>query len=224
MANWKVTACLSSPLAGDAPYLDSLLEYEMSQRLGLASRIVRSAPAPPPGEIHIPCLRGAIGGVNNIPRCSAPILSPARDRVERFAKRLAVEYADVLSPDKRLCVAVGNATYKSYRLPLRLRDCDRVVWFVGGSERRTLLSLLDSVHSIGHKRSQGFGRVSEWTAVEVEHDWSWFAPCEAGTLLMRALPWCDKLPPDLTGFKRWFGACQPPRWHPDRFREIVVPC
>jgi len=223
MSNWKVTAVLSSPLAGDAPYLDSLLEFEMAQRQGKANTIVRGSPAPPVGEIHLPLLRGGFGGVNGIPRCSAPIVSPENVRHEHFAKRIAVEHAGLLSDNQRLVVATGNSWTKSYRLPLKVSNVDRVCWFIAGSKRRSLKSLLKSVQSIGKKRSQGYGRIASWEFAEVEHDWSWFAPCELGTLLMRVLPWCDDLPKNLIGFKRWFGAYAAPYWHPDRMRDIVVP-
>ncbi len=51
MANWRVVAELSSPLAGDPPYLDGLLEHEMSQRHGRAMRLTRGMPAPPIGML-----------------------------------------------------------------------------------------------------------------------------------------------------------------------------
>lgn len=223
MANWKVTAVLSSPLAGDAPYLDGLLEYEMAQRHGKAHTIQRGRPAPPVGEIHLPCLRGEFGGVNGIPRCSAPILSPVSTRHEHFAKRIAVEHSGMLREDQRLVVATGNSWTKSYRLPLLTRNVDRIVWFIGGSKRRSLKSLLKSVDSIGKKRSQGYGRVARWEFEEIEHDWSWFAPSDQGTLLMRVLPWCDEIH-KLAGWKRWCGGFAPPYWHPDRIMEVAIPC
>lgn len=224
MSNWKVTAVLSSPLAGDAPYLDALLEFEMAQRHGKAYKITRDQPAPPVGDIHLPLLRGDVGGVNGIPRCSAPIIAPENVRHEHFAKRIGVENAALLREDQRLVVATGNSWTKSYRLPLKISNVDRIVWFVGGSKRRNLKSSLKTVTSVGKKRSQGYGRVAAWEFDEIEPDHSWFAPSEHGTLLMRALPWCEDLPKDLIGFKRWFGACCPPMWHPDRMMEVVVPC
>jgi len=197
----------------------------MAQRQGKANRILRGQECPPIGSIHIPCLRGEFGGIRGIPRCSAPIMAVESDsdRHEHYAKRLSVENADLLAENQRLVVAMGNSTFKSYRLPLRIRNVPEVRWFVGGSKRRNLLSLLDSVHSIGKKRSQGYGRIAEWEAVEVEHDYSWFAQTEHGTLLMRVLPWCDELPENLIGYKRDFGAYAPPMWHPARFCDIVTP-
>lgn len=222
--NWKVTARLGSPLAGEAPHLCAILEYEMAQRQGLAGKLSRGEPAPPAGAIHIPCLRGAIGGVEHIPRVSSPILMPRSVRHERIAKRLAVEHSSLLAEEHRLSVAVGNNRYRSYFLPLKTGVVDRVVWFVAGTKRRSLKSLLDSVKSLGKKRSVGYAIVTAWEFEEIEHDWSWFAKVEQGTLLMRPLPFCDQLPTDLIGFRRDFGACIPPMWHPDRYMEIVKPC
>lgn len=218
----KVTAHLSTPLAGDAPFLDALLEFEMAQRCGKAQKIRRDQPCPPFGEVHIPMACRNIGGLQ-VPCASAPILEPCREAVEYFAKRIATEHSDTLATDRRLQVALGNNTYKSYRLPLRLREIHRVVWFAMATRRHTL-KLLKSVHSIGKKRSIGYGRIERWEAERVDMDWSWFVPTERGQLLMRPLPLCDELPSDLIGFRQCFGAVQPPMWHPDRYVERVVPC
>ncbi len=223
MRNWKVTAVLSSPLAGDPPYLDALLEFEMAQRHGKARVIQRSDPAPPVGEIHLPCLRGDFAGVGGIPRCSAPIMSAESVRHEFYAKRISVENAGLLRDDQRLVVATGNSWTKSYRLPNKVSNVSRVVWFVGGSKRQSLRSLLRSVRSIGKDRSHGYGCVDRWEIDEVEHDWSWFAPSEHGTLLMRVLPWSGELE-GVIGWKRWFGGFAPPYWHPERQLEVAVPC
>jgi hypothetical protein len=243
--NWRVEATLSSPLAGEAPMLDAILEFEMSQRTGKAYKITRDVSCPPAGDVHLPLLRGSIGGVSGIPRCSSPIaipLSSPNNSVpitrEYYTKRLATEHAENLAPRSRNVVAVGNQTFKSYRIPVVSQCVEKVCWFVGGSKRRNLLSLLDSVKSLGHKRSQGRGRVVKWEAYPVEEDWSWFAPCvkSDGTMevdpasgkellvLMRPLPWCSELPKNLVGYRRGFAGVLPPYWHPDRQVEVVLPC
>ena len=183
----------------------------------------RSDPPPIAGEIHIPILRGRLGVVDAIPRCSAPIYVTESDTNEHFAKRLAVEYSDMLAPNERKKVAVGNSSYKSYRLPLRTRLVGKVVWFVGGAKRCNLMSLCKQVKYLGKKRSYGYARVSGWEVEEVEQDMSWFAKTDKGTLLMRVLPFCDSLPSDLIGFRRGFGGVVPPMWHPGRFVEAVYP-
>lgn len=213
----KVTCHLATPIIGDVPFLDAIIEYEMAQREGKAHKIRRDQPCPPYGEIHIPMARRMIGGVL-VPCCSAPICQPVREAVEYFAKRLGIEHSALLAAEKRRIVSTTNAIYKSYRLPLRMRVIDRIVWFCTGT-RRHILNLLKSVASVGKKRSYGYGRVASWQAERMDEDWSWFAD----GVLMRPLPQCVELP-DLLGAKPDFGACQPPMWHPARYMEIVVPC
>jgi hypothetical protein len=151
-------------------------------------------------------------------------MPPAHEAVEHIAKRLAVEHADLLREKQRLVVAMGNSTFKSYRLPLMLRGVARIVWFAL-AHRRPVLKLLKSVVALGKKRSLGYGRVERWEAEYVgDDDWSWVAQSEAGPVLMRPLPICDELPCGLLGAKADYGAVQPPYWHPDRYTERVVPC
>jgi hypothetical protein len=233
MTHLKVTAHLQAPIAGEPPMLDAIVEYEMARIGGKLHSIDRSDLCPPAGEIHIPILRGCIGGVDQIPRCSSPIMVCENVRHEHYAKRIAVEYANLLRDNQRLVVSVGNTWTKSYRLPLMTTTTPRVVWFIGGNDsnrgdkpspRKTLLSILQQVNSIGKKRSVGYGVVTRWEVEKIDGDYSWFAPGAGGTVLMRPLPSCDALPKDLVGHRQDFGACLPPYWHPDRYMEIVKPC
>jgi hypothetical protein len=218
----KVTCCLTSPIAGDIPMLDSIIEWEMAHRLGKGEAIQRDRPAPPYGEIPVPYLRQGIGGLS-VPCCSSPILEPCRDDVEFFAKRIATEHSHLLAEKDRRMVPTGNGVFKSYRIPLRIRDCRRIVWFLRG-ERREIRKILKNIVSLGKKRSFGYARVGEWIVENVDEDWSWFAKTEAGSILMRPLPFCEDLPKDLIGARRDFGAAQSPYWHPDRYMERVIPC
>lgn len=220
MRGIKVTAHLSSPIAGDVPMLDAILQFEMAQREGKANKIRRDQPCTAFEDVHIPILLGSIGGLA-VPHCSSPIFATETETVEHFAKRLSVENADLLTEKKRLVVATGNSTFKSYRLPLRLRVVDRVVWFAV-AKRKPVLSLLRSVHSIGKKRSVGYGKVARWEAEYLDDPPTWFAECEEGRVLMRPIPLCDES--KSLGSRRDFGAVQPPYWHPDRYCERVLPC
>lgn len=216
-----VIAHLASPLAGDAPMLDGLLEFEMAQRQGLANKIRRDQPAPPIGAIHIPMLIQRLG-VWPVPCSSSPIYAAENDRHEFVAKRLAVEFSEELAPENRNVVAMGNSVFKSYRIPLRIRSIKQVAWFCQG-HRGPILKLLKSVKAIGKKRSVGYGRIREWTAEEVPGELHWYAPHESGQVLMRPLPIGPWLPRELLGFKVDFAGVIAPYWHPDRYDEIVTP-
>jgi len=221
-----ITARLATPLAGDVPRLDGLLEavlaiYSAKGQPGY--KIDRSSPCPPQCEIEIPLLRRRLGSWQ-VGACSDPIYPEcAAEYVEYFTKKLGVEYAPLLEEENRLVVSTTNSWTKSYRLPLRIRQIDRVAWFAV-ADRRELIKTLKRVEFLGKKRSYGYGRVSQWEATEISRDYSWYARTDGTLVLMATLPVGAWIPKDLIGARRAFGGCVPPYWHPDRYTEIVVPC
>lgn len=228
-----ITAHLASPLAGDPPQLDALMEWSLSpfaedfrnkQRQGVPHpRVDRGLPAPTQGNIRIPIEREWLGKFL-VALASSPIVGNARvDSTDHICKRIAVEASGLLHEDERKVIAITNSWTKSYRLPLRIRTIDRVAWFASGT-RQAVRKVLRDVQAIGKKVSDGYGRVREWIVEEVVVDQSWFADTDAGRVLMRPMPVGPWLPADILGGKRHFGACCPPYWHPERFGEIVVPC
>jgi len=222
--NLRVTAVLSTPMAGDAPRLDGLLEYAMSLHSGPSGKLVRGRPAPPQGDIRIPLLRRMLGGWL-VGCCSDPILpEPAAEDSDHVCKRIDPGGAELLEERERKRILTGGTWTKSYRLPLRTRTIDRVVWFAVAHPRPLLKMLQRQIRALGSKTSVGYGRVSEWRVERVDENWSWYATSEAGTVLMSTLPIGPWLPSDLIGFRPDFGAVGPPYWHPDRYAEIVKPC
>ncbi len=224
-----VTAHLCTPLAGDAPQLDGLLEWALSPFFDRAQpcadghyKLTRAGPAPKQGGIPIPLVRVWLGPWL-VARCSSPILGPCVETVDHICKRLSTENASLLDPAERTIVSTTNSWTKSYRLPLRVRRVELVRWFCCGHARE-VRKALKRVHAIGKKPADGYGRVARWTAEPTPDDLSWYAPHDAGRVLMRPLPNGPWLPKDLIGFKRDFGACCPPQWHPERATEIIVPC
>lgn len=220
----RVVARLASPLAGDAPMLDSLLEHAVVPYVREAApRADRSQPAPKPGAIPIPIVRRDIGAWR-IPLCSSPVLGPAIEAVEHVVKKIEPGRADLLDPGDRRKVATTNSWTKSYRLPLRVRTVEAIAWFAFARRRPLIKMLRRKARAIGQKTSIGYGRVESWEAEPWPEDWSWFAPTPHGALLMRPLPADAEMPRGLIGARRDFGACCGPYWHPERFAEIVVPC
>lgn len=238
--NWRplrVVAHLASPLAGNSPpQLDALLEWclcfyiaSISESRGVGysrSKITRADPCYGQGEIPIPIKRTWLGGWL-VAHCTNAILSPVRhDGREFINKRIGVEHAELLAPNKRLVVSTTNSWTKSYRLPLRIRNVESIVWLCVGDRREIKRRLSKEVHSLGKKVSDGYGRVSGWEVEEADFDEriTWYAAHESGEVLMRTMPVGDWLPKNLVGAKRDFGACTPPYWHPERYTEIVTPC
>lgn len=226
MAAVKVTAHLAGGLAGDPPKLDALLEAVMAPHCGKAAsgrKLDRGSPAPEQGEIPIPLQRRRLGPWL-VGLCSDPIPGPVlADGHDHVAKRINPDGASLLDPAERRKIATSNTWTKSYRLPLRVRLVDRVVWFAD-ADPKNLRRTLKRCRAIGKKTAIGHGRVTEWTVEPIAVDLSWFAATDDGPLLMRTLPVGPWLPDGLTGFRPDFGAAAPPYWHPSRFTEIVVPC
>ncbi len=225
-----VTAYLDSPLAGDPPQLDALLEWSLSpfeeefqekQRQGLPhSRVDRNFPAPPQAVIRIPIKRTLLGGWH-VAECSNPILPIAKDSVEYVCKRISPEHVAAMVENHRI-VNTTNSWTKSYRLPMRVRTVHCVRWFCNGNQRNLQKALRD-VYAIGKKVADGYGRVRKWEIVgNAPLSW-WYAPHASGIVLMRTLPYGSWLPDNLLGARQHFGACVPPYWHPERFGPIVVP-
>jgi hypothetical protein len=154
--------------------------------------------------------------------------------VEHFARRFDAD-PSLIAPEGRRVFQAGGGEFKGYRLPLRVRAVDRIAWFcVGRGDRnangrngggaKEIRRLLREVHAVGKKTGIGYGRVREWAVEPVGEDWSWFAPSDAGPVLMRPMPACAALPDGLQGFRRWFGAPVPPYWWRPNYCETVVPC
>lgn len=234
-----VTAWLATPLCGDPPQLDALLEWTLYpfvpefrhlQKQGIPhGQLDRSSPAPRQGMVSIPIDREWVGPWL-VSRCSNPILPECQEHQAFVRKRINTSKAGMLRPDELKVMSTTNSWTKSYQLPTRVRPVECVRWFAVANPNngRGLRKMLKDVHSIGHKRSIGYGQVRRWTVEEAEHDYSWFAPSEHGTVLMRTLPLLRDgelwLPENLVGWRRYFGACSTPYWHPERMTDVVIPC
>lgn len=235
----KVTAILSTPLASDPPMLDALCELAMCGKMKAVIETDKTGrhtfplvPAGQPvpledvGKIPIPIAREIVDGLP-IPRSSSPIIpQPQSDTHGHYHKKFEVEHATLLKPSERTKIAASGGRFKSFRLPLRLRVVDRIVWFAGIKESPARLRglLKKRVLAIGKKTSFGYGRVAEWIVEESDADYSWFAPSEAGPVLMRPLPASMECPKNLQGSRLDFGAVCGPYWQQSLWRERIVPC
>lgn len=237
----KVTCWLNSPMASEPPRLDALLEWVMSMKMRTVMESSRGdrhitgtvkARGMPvsPGAIPIPLERRRVDGYPwPIPLCSDPIIGGVIDGVEKFAKRYSAENSALLAESERRVVTVSTGPFKSYRLPLRMRPVDRIVWFCGGrtgdrAPASVVRGLLRKVFAVGKKTSFGFGQVARWEVELIDEDMSWFARSDAGAVLMRTLPASARLPRDLIGFKFSEGAPVAPYWMRENYARVVVPC
>lgn len=241
----KVTAHLSSPLAlspdGVPPHLDALCEWVVARKArtitesksGRNHPVAVTIPGQPvdkQGALPIPIVRKWVDCGNGlrcpIPRVSQGIVEPSKHRRENYHCAFPLERSASLKEKQRTTIATTGGPYKSFRLPLRLVDTSRVVWFAELRDRRELRRapmsemrrILREVHAIGKKTSQGFGLVNDWVVEPTEIDASWIYQ----GVLMRPLP--IYLGRDAEGGKRrCFGAVAAPYWQADFYCDRYVP-
>jgi hypothetical protein len=171
-----------------------------------------------------------------VSRCSSPLFRTDYEYVDHFAMRIdAGNVGPLMAETGPQTIQHGSTATKAMFRPLRVRVVERVVWFCvahgsqsGGTKRSPqgcLRKVLREIAGLGKKVAYGYGRVAKWEVEPFHADWSWFAPSDAGPVLMRALPRrLIELPERLQGYRESFGAVAPPYWHPERYMEIVEPC
>jgi len=226
MGNWKVTAWLSSPLAGEPPMLDAILEWELSARLGYKhhNKLTRDIPLSELQKPPIPVSQRTINDVD-VYCCSSPIIPvPDSEFVERLSKRIDTsEVSLMLAPENRKSLLVASGPYKMRYVPERIRLVPCVCWFIRG-DRKGINKLLKSIYAIGKRRNVGYGIVNKWEFEDMgDNDYSIFALRQGKKVLMRPVH-CGYALDHVTGYKKTYGAPCTPYWHPDNYMEIATPC
>jgi hypothetical protein len=224
--NWKATAWLSSPLAGDPPAFDAILEWELSRRLGMKHhlKLTRDIPLSEILRVPIPLAQRTISG-KDVYCCSDPIIPEplAPEWVERVSKRIDTDFiALLLAPEERRNLLVASGPYKMRYAPIRVRLVERVCWFFRG-DKKEVHKLLKSVYALSSHRGIGYGLIDRWEFEEKESDNSIFAERHGKPVLMKTIPMGNGLN-NATGYRKSFGGAMPPYWHPENYMEIAVPC
>ena len=225
--NWLITAWLDSPLCGEPPELDAILEWELTNRLKpqhAGTLDIWTQRKDIPQNLPLPVASKTFGR-HKVYCCSSPILPKPQipEWVDNCSKRFESSKMSVMiSPEYRKSLLVASGPYKSRFIPERIRNVDCVCWFVRGN-RYELNKLLKSIHSLGRRRNVGYGSVWKWEFEEQEDDYSIFAPCNGKTVLMRVLP-ADADLDNVCGYRKSFGGYKPPYFHPAFHTDIVVPC
>jgi len=222
--NWKITVKLASPLCGDAPQIDSLLEYELALRMGMkhSRKLTRNIPLSKIERPPIPLARRTING-HNVYCCSNPILGETKaEWSDHQAKRFDTGLmANILHPTQRKKLLTSSGPYKARFVPLRIRLVQKISWFVRG-DRKEINKLLKKIITLGHARNIGYGVISSWEYEEMEEDYSIFAMHQGKKILMKTMEF--EAVKNYYGFRHSYGGAFPPYWHPETFKEIAIPC
>lgn len=222
--NWLVSAWLLSPLCGDAPNIDSLLEYELSIRLGMkhSRKLTRNVSLSQIKRPPIPLAKRTING-HDVYCCSDPILGNVHaEWADKQSKRFDTDIAaTILHATERKKLLTASGPYKCRYVPLRIRLVDRVCWFVRG-DRKEMNKLLKKIIALGHLRNIGYGIVDKWEYEEQEQDHSVFSMLNGKRVLMKTID--VEAAKGATGYRHSYGGAFPPYWHPETFREVAIPC
>lgn len=227
--DWKISAWLASPLAGEPPMLDALLTQELARRLGLASALSAGRWSTlddlklPDGK-GIPLTGRTLTGGNRVYSCSSPIMAPIAEWEEHMSRRFESSHMALAIAEKnRKSLLTASGPYKQRYAPVRVRLVERVAWFARG-DRVELNILLKRVYALGANRACGYGAVWKWEFEEMPEDFSITAPHNGKKILMRPVPVDYAVENGLYSYRKTLGACRPPYWHPENSTYIAEPC
>lgn len=223
--NWKLFCHLSSPLAGEPPALDAILEFELARRLGIKTflSLDKRVPLSEIKRVPIPICQKTIGG-HELYCTSDPILpKPIDEWNEYLNKRLDSDMISVLlNPIHMKSLLVASGPYKMRHTPVRVRLIEKIAWFFRG-DRAEVNKLLKGIASVGRYRGVGYALVKKWEYEEQEEDNSIFAIQNGQRILMKTIPANHGIE-KLKGYRFSHGGAFPPYWHPGTHMEVCVPC
>lgn len=222
--NWKITCFLLSPLCGDPPNLDALLEYELARRLGYkhSNKLTRNVPLSEIKKPPIPLAKRTVAG-HDIYCCSNPIIpKPKAEWSDHQSKRFDTDMvALILHRSQRKKLLTSSGPYKSRFSPIRIRLIDRIVWFARG-DRGEINKLLKKIVALGHCRNIGYGTIDRWEYEEVDANNSLYASYKGKKIVMKTIP--VEAARNYYGYRKSYGGAFPPYWHPETNQEIAIPC
>lgn len=175
--------------------LDAILDYQVKrERFGpqIAARPGGGPKASKP-DPDVPLKVYGIGSENWYYACSWAQPQPwwIAEGIDHWNKRFDTQFAGLVDFGKRRGkVIIEQGAYKAYHMPVFYRVTDRVEWYCLGNQER-ITELLATVTHIGKKRSQGWGRIANWTVEQWPDDWS---RCRNGRLT-RGIPIFDTTQP-----------------------------
>lgn len=219
-----ITARLGSPLCGDPPFLDSILMWELGRRMGISTNINRNNSFDPNRVPPIPLGKMKVSKDAFVWRVSNPIFpSLSGVSMEYHHKHFPSSDASLLKDGNLKTVLTGSGPYKSRRNPEIIKNISEIKWFAYADKRETR-KLLKKIMALGHKRSYGYGKITEWIFEETNQEADVFVIDEnQNKILMKTVPYEFAIQNNLKGFIRSYGSFRPPYWHPENYTDIAIP-
>ena len=220
-----IKAWLASPIAGDAPMLDAILErHAFVHDIDGCSKLSTGRQLNTHDALTydmldcVPLDRHTFPDGSTCYCTSSPIADTVCETTEHYVKRL--DYTELkgrVRPQDLGKLRQVTGPYTPSFEPHRVRTARSIAWYVRG-DADTLRAWLEDVHQIGGKTAAGYGIVSSWSVTAADELWML-----ADGVLMRPVPVCafEHAP---KGAREYYGAIKPPYWHPMRQMEIYKPC
>lgn len=222
-----IKAWLASPLAGDAPMLDAILEYHAfthnidgceALSAGYCGQLHKHDPVTYDTLGCVPLERHTFPGGETCYCVSSPIINCVSETTDHFATRM--DYNELKGRVRRQDVArlrqITGPYMPSFE-PHRSRTVRAVAWYARGDAEK-LRKWLCHIDAVGGLRASGYGIVDAWTVDPAPDYWM-----TANGVLMRPVP-RSAFQETPKGARPYFGAIKPPYWHPQRQMEIWKPC
>jgi hypothetical protein len=225
LKNWLIKCELVSPLAGEPPFIDSLLEYELSLRMNCkyVRQMTRDRKLFDIENIPIPIAKKQFGTIE-IYQSSDPIIGKTYAEWNEYqSKRFDSDLISIfLNEQYRKSLLVGSGPYKMRYASIRIRLIKNIAWFAR-CDRKETNKLLKGIKGIGKYRHYGFGLISKWTFKEIEENNSIFSNNKGQKILMKTIPAGEHLK-GVKGYRFGFAGSHPPYWHPDNYMKVAIPC
>lgn len=234
MVPFVVRAHLAAGIAQSAPWgiaLDGLLASELWARHKAACRdghrpYTRAMECAEPPDLDLPLARcqPSTGPWHWAATCASPEEHHDRLDVHTWTGRVDARALEQVATGLPKVVSDRQGRYRARRMPLLVTSCASVRWRAVG-DIDAVHELLESITSIGKKRSTGEGHVLRWdVAAAPELDDFTAAHLHPDGSLGRTIPTrChQRLTPVADGGYGRAGI-RPPYMHPDRQHDLHLP-
>lgn len=234
MEPMTVRAHLAAGIAQAAPWgiaLDGLLASELWAREKATCRdagrpYVRALETDSPPDLDLPLARcqPAEGPWHWAATCAHPDQDHGRLDVHTWTGRVDARALEQVATTLPKTVSQRQGRYRSRRMPLLVTPCASITWHAVG-DIPAVHDLLETITSIGKKRSSGEGHVLRWEVTPApELDKLTAAHLHPDGTLGRPVPdACHQLLSPVDDGGRGRAGIRPPYMHPDRQHQLHLP-
>jgi hypothetical protein len=153
--------------------------------------------------------------------CTSYGLGENREFIGSWSKRWDTKNDGIVKLEKKSKhrVDTGCGYFKNYHMPMILKSYKNIVFNARGDKEELKRLLNNNIHSIGKKRSQGYGRISKWDIEEIDKDNS----IVNDGILMRHMPFENKH--EIGDIKYYVSEKPliPPYWRNDNIVKCICP-